>query len=235
MSAVPPQPSPRRRRDRSPYTADRGIPGAFEGETVSRRRFMTGTAQATGAIAAAAFILPTLGFALGPVFAQTPDTWQDIGPVDQFTQADYTPVIITIEPGIGEAGVSTTYVRLHNLSVDGPVKDRYDHIVALSSRCAHVGCPVRWVPAASTFICPCHGGVYNFRGIRIGGPPPRPLDRFYTLIRDDGHVLIGPRYSVNNELRRFAPRDPGEALDGIGQFLYPSRPSTAPAPPGAVS
>jgi len=211
------------------------LPGTFEGETVTRRRFMTATAHGAGVIATAAIVLPALGFALGPVFTQTPDSWQDVGPVDQFTDADYTPVIITIEPGIGEAGVSTVYVRLHNLSVDGPVKDRYDHIVALSSRCAHVGCPVRWVPAASTFICPCHGGVYNFRGIRIGGPPPRPLDRFYTLIRDDGHVLIGPRYSVNNELRRFAPRDPGEALDGIGQFLYPSRPSTAPAPPGAVS
>ena|SRR5579862_7511727 len=77
-------------------------------------------------------------------------------------------------------------------------------------------------------------GVYDFRGIRTGGPPPRPLDRFYTLI-EKGDVLIGPRYSVNNELRRFSPRDPGEPLDGIGQFLYPARPSTAPAPPGAAS
>jgi len=83
-------------------------------------------------------------------------------------------------------------------------------------------------------VCPCHGGVYDFRGIRTGGPPPRPLDRFYTLIRE-GQVLVGPRYSVNNELRRFSPRDPGEPLDGIGQFLYPARPSTPPAPPGAKS
>jgi Rieske Fe-S protein len=211
------------------------LPGTFEGETVTRRRFMTLTAHGTGAIATAAIVLPALGFALGPVFASTPDSWQDVGPLDQFTDANYLPVTITIEPGIGDAGESTAYVRLHNLSVDGPVKDRYDHVVALSSRCAHVGCPVRWVPAASTFICPCHGGVYNFRGIRIGGPPPRPLDRFYTLITAERHVLIGPRYSVNSELQRFAPRDPGEALDGIGKFLYPPRPSTAPAPPGAAS
>jgi len=83
-------------------------------------------------------------------------------------------------------------------------------------------------------VCPCHGGVYNIRGIRTGGPPPRPLDRFYTCIRD-GQVLLGPRYSVNNELRRFSPRDPGEPLDGIGQYLYPARFSTPPAPPGARS
>ncbi|MGO9972016.1 MAG: ubiquinol-cytochrome c reductase iron-sulfur subunit [Solirubrobacteraceae bacterium] len=129
---------------------------------------------------------------------------------------------------------SPAYVRRHNSAIDGPVRDRYDHIVAISSRCVHVGCPVRFVEAAETFVCPCHGGVYNFLGQRVGGPPPRPLDRFYTLIRG-GQVLLGPRFSLNNELRRFAPRDPGEPLDGIGQYLYPPRFTTAPAPPGASS
>jgi Rieske Fe-S protein len=215
-------------------TEDLGMPGAFEGETVSRRRFMTRGVTVAGAIAGAAFTLPALGFAIGPVFDQTQASWQDIGPLDRFTRDTYVPVVITIDSGLGEAGTSLAYVRKHNPSVDGRVKDRYDEIVAISSRCAHVGCPVRFVAAASSFVCPCHGGVYDFRGIRVGGPPPRPLDRFYTLIRED-RVLLGPRYSVNFELQRFSPRDPGEPLDGIGQFLYPRRFSTPPAPPGAKS
>ena len=53
----------------------------------------------------------------------------------------------------------------------------------------------------------------------------RPLDRFYTRVNRSGQVELGPRFSVNSELRRFSPRDPGEPLDGIGQYLYPSRPS----------
>jgi hypothetical protein len=57
----------------------------------------------------------------------------------------------------------------------------------------------------------------------------RPLDRFYTRIID-GIVQIGPRYSVNSELRRFSPRDPGEPIDGIGQYLYPSRPTIRKLP-----
>jgi menaquinol-cytochrome c reductase iron-sulfur subunit len=199
---------------------------------VSRRRFMTGTASTAGAVAAAAFTLPALGFAVAPVFDRSADTWQEIGSLGRFTDLDYVPVVITIASGVGEAGDSIAYVRKHNLAIDGPVKDQYDQVIAISSRCVHVGCPVRWVATAASFVCPCHAGVYNIRGIRVGGPPPRPLDRFYTLIRDD-NVLIGPRYSVNNELRRFAPRDPGEPLDGIGQFLYPARFSTPPAPPGA--
>ncbi len=35
----------------SKYTADRNIPGAFEGETVTRRRLMTLTANAAGGLA----------------------------------------------------------------------------------------------------------------------------------------------------------------------------------------
>jgi menaquinol-cytochrome c reductase iron-sulfur subunit len=38
-------------------------------------------------------------------------------------------------------------------------------------------------------------------------------------------VQVGPRFSVNGELRRYSPRDPGEDLDGIGPYLYPSRPT----------
>jgi menaquinol-cytochrome c reductase iron-sulfur subunit len=226
--AEPPQPP----RGRSKYTEDVQLPGAFEGETVSRRRFMTASASTAGLVAAAAFTLPALGFAIAPVFDRASATWQEIGSLSRFTESDYVPVVVTIEPGVGEAGNSIAYVRKHNLQIDGPVKDQYDHVIAISSRCVHVGCPVRYVAASQAFVCPCHGGVYDFRGIRTGGPPPRPLDRFYTIIRA-GQVLLGPRFSVNDELRRFAPRDPGEPLEGIGQFLYPPRFSTPPAPPGA--
>jgi menaquinol-cytochrome c reductase iron-sulfur subunit len=65
----------------------------------------------------------------------------------------------------------------------------------------------------------------------VGGPPVRPLDRFYTRKNPQtGLIEVGPRYSVNSELQRFSPRDPGEPLDGIGQFLYPARFSTATKP-----
>ena len=57
-----------RRQTKSKYTADRHIPGAFEGETVTRRRFMTGTVNVAGAVAVSAIALPALGFAVGPIF-----------------------------------------------------------------------------------------------------------------------------------------------------------------------
>ena len=135
------------------------------------------------------------------------------------------PVVITITHGIGEAGKSTAYVRKFNPAIDTDPYDRNTPYIAISTRCAHLGCPVRWVDAAERFICPCHGGVYDLLGRRVGGPPVRPLDRFPTRLAGDRVELYSGRFSVNSELKRFSPRDPGEPLDGIGQYLYPSRPS----------
>jgi Rieske Fe-S protein len=223
---------PDRRKTQSKYTLDRNIPGAFDGETVTRRRFMTGAAHGAGGIAAAAFTLPALGFALAPVFKVAPNVpWQAVGDPSEFPNDNYLVKVISIVPGIGEAGKSIAYIRARNPAVDTEPEDQYNHWIALSSRCMHLGCPVRWVDAAQRFICPCHGGVYNMRGMVSGGPPVRPLDRFYTRLNSStGLVEVGPRYSVNSELRRFSPRDPGEPIDGIGQYLYPARWSTAPAP-----
>jgi menaquinol-cytochrome c reductase iron-sulfur subunit len=216
---------PDKHTHKSKYTADRMIPGAFEGETVTRRRFMTVGSQAMGGIAAASFLLPALGFAIGPVFKQPPHFWEDIGSPEDFTDTNYIPVIVTEAYGIGEAGKTTAYVRQHNPAIDTDVYDRNTPYIAISTRCAHLGCPVRWVDAAERFICPCHGGVYDLLGRRVGGPPVRPLDRFPTRVKNGRVELWSGRFSVNSELKRFSPRDPGETVDGVGQYLYPSRPS----------
>ena len=191
---------------------------------------MTVGAMAAGGVATAAFGLPALGFALGPLFEDgTPDHWQDVGPESDFNPTSYVQKVMNIVPAAGEAGKTTLYVRKFNPKMDKPSpsdkgKDPMPY-VAISNRCAHLGCNVRYVQATQRFGCPCHGGIYDFQGKVSGGPPVRPLDRFYTRVRE-GRVEIGERFSVNSELRRFAPRDPSNHLDGFWQYLYPSRPST---------
>jgi menaquinol-cytochrome c reductase iron-sulfur subunit len=219
---------PDKHKRKSRYTADRNMPGAFEGETVTRRTFMTGGALAYGGIATAMFGIPALGFALGPMFEDgTPETWQDVGGVDDFNPETYVPVVMSIVPSIGEAGKTTVYVRKFDPSRDTKSNSDLPY-VAISTRCAHLGCPVRYIQASQRFVCPCHGGVYDFEGKVDGGPPVRPLDRFYTRLSKDGRrVQVGDRFSVNSELERFPhPRDPSEHLDGLWQYLYPGRPST---------
>lgn len=219
--------SPDKHKRKSRYTTDRRMPGAFEGETVTRRGFMTGGALAAGGVASAAFGLPALGFALGPMFEDsTPENWQDVGPPEDFNDETYVPKVISIVPSIGEAGKTTIYVRRFNADRDAERLADLPY-VAISTRCTHLGCPVRYIQASQKFVCPCHGGVYGFEGKVEGGPPVRPLDRFYTRVTADGRVQVGERFSVNSELRRFDnPRDPSNPLDGLWQYLYPPRPST---------
>jgi menaquinol-cytochrome c reductase iron-sulfur subunit len=206
----------------SKYTSDRGWPGNFEGETLTRRSFMTGVALTAGGVASAMFALPALGFALGPVFEKTVHrSWLDVGATNDFNADNYVPVVITTTPSIGQAGKTLIYVRVN----DKPTASQSWPYVAITTRCAHLGCPVRFIEAARSFICPCHGGTYNFDGEVTGGPPVRPLDRFETKV-EKGRVLVGERFSVNSQLKRVATRDPGQHVDGLWQILYPPRPTT---------
>jgi quinol---cytochrome c reductase iron-sulfur subunit, bacillus type len=194
---------------------------------MTRRRVFTVAVQAIGGVAGAAVLLPVVGFSIAPIFHRGKERWEAVGQVDDFAADNYKQVVFTLVPGIGEAGKATAYVRrgTKELNEDPQV------FIAISNRCAHVGCPVRFVEASGNFICPCHGGVYDFEGKRTGGPPVRPLDRFQTRIRG-GKVEVGPRYSVTSQLEPVRARDPGEFVGGVWEYLYPPRPSTFPPPSG---
>src|SRR5579875_3460052 len=118
-----------RHKKSSKYTADRGMPGAFEGETVTRRRFMEAVTHGAGGIAAAAFGLPALGFAIGPIFKREPFNWQIIGRPDDFTEDQYVTKVLTIVEGIGEAGKSIAYVRKRNPAIDTEPHDQYNNYI----------------------------------------------------------------------------------------------------------
>jgi menaquinol-cytochrome c reductase iron-sulfur subunit len=201
--------------------------GYFEGESMNRRTAFTVAGQALGGLAVGVIALPAIGFAVAPIFERPDERWEGVGPESRFSADTYTPVVFTLVAGVGEAGKTTAYVR-KGIGAE-PFNEDPKGYVAISTRCAHLGCPVRFVQAAGNFICPCHGGVYDFEGKVIGGPPVRPLDRFQTRVRG-GQVEIGPRYSVTSQLDPVRYRDPGEFTGGIWNVLYPPRPSTPPAP-----
>jgi menaquinol-cytochrome c reductase iron-sulfur subunit len=199
--------------------------GYFEGETMTRRTVFAIGGQTIGGVAVAAVALPTIGFALAPIFDRPEETWEGVGSPDDYTSDNYRQSVITIVDGVGDSGKTTVYVRRGSVDLD----EDPETFIAISTRCAHLGCPVRFVRAAGNFICPCHGGVYDFEGKVIGGPPVRPLDRFQTRVTGDT-LEIGPRYSVTNSLEPVRARDPGEYTGGIWEYLYPPRFTTAPAP-----
>jgi Rieske Fe-S protein len=201
--------------------------GWYEGETMTRRTVFALGGQAFGAAGVTLVALPVVGFALAPIFDRPQEMWQGVGVKDDFTPDTYRQVVKTEVQGVGDTGKTTVYIRQGD--PESFPDESADEYIAISSRCAHLGCPVRFFPSAQNFICPCHGGVYDFEGKVTGGPPVRPLDRFQTRVVGDT-IEVGPRYSVTNSLEPVRARDPGEFTGGIWEYLYPPRPTTA-APP----
>ena len=69
-----------------------------------------------------------------------------------------------------------------------------DGLMALYTKCPHLGCTVPWIgppDSPNAFQCPCHGSMYDYVGVRTGGPAPRPMD-FMTVRVDEatGNVTV---------------------------------------------
>ena len=63
-----------------------------------------------------------------------------------------------------------------------------DGLLALYTKCPHLGCTVPWVgppDSPQAFQCPCHGSMYDYNGVRTGGPAPRPMDLMAVTIEGD--------------------------------------------------
>ena len=197
---------------------------------MSRRKALTIAGQAVGGIAGAAIVLPAVGFAVAPIFEQPAGALGERGPGQPVHRED-----LHARSSSPSSRGSARRARPPPTSARRPPTfdetQPYEPYIAISTRCAHLGCPVRFVEAAGNFICPCHGGVYDFAGQgdrRPAGAPPRPLPD----PRPQRPGEVGPRYSVTSQLEPVRARDPGEYTGGVWNVLYPPRPDTLPAAVG---
>jgi glycine/D-amino acid oxidase-like deaminating enzyme/nitrite reductase/ring-hydroxylating ferredoxin subunit len=56
-------------------------------------------------------------------------------------------------------------------------RDDAGELHAVSTRCTHLGCQVRWNAAERTWDCPCHGSRFDVDGDVLNGPAVKPLAR----------------------------------------------------------
>ena len=55
-------------------------------------------------------------------------------------------------------------------------RDEEGRLHAVSTRCTHLCCQVRWNSAERTWDCPCHGSRFSPQGAVLNGPAVRRLD-----------------------------------------------------------
>ncbi|PLS82072.1 MAG: hypothetical protein CYG60_25330 [Actinobacteria bacterium] len=77
----------------------------------------------------------------------------------------------------------------------------------MSSSCAHLGCPVRWLvrEGEGLFLCPCHGGLYGINGEYQGGPPPRGLYNYTFEVRENGMIYVKHEFDIEPGLNKQQP------------------------------
>lgn len=83
--------------------------------------------------------------------------------------------------------------------------------LALSSDAQHLGDHVEFCPASGLFEAPAHGEKFDIRGLYLGGPARRGLDRFSSQVHngwiyvDFTHRIEGPPRGTGT---RRAPQGP---------------------------
>ena len=68
--------------------------------------------------------------------------------------------------------------------------DQKDNVIVFAPQCTHLGCAYHWEAQDKAFVCPCHSSEFSADGEVLGGPAPRPLDRYAVKI-EAGRIKIG--------------------------------------------
>jgi Rieske Fe-S protein len=129
--------------------------------------------------------VPIVRFLLSPVTREKKvgyESWLSLGGLEQFP-AGQTRLATYRNPVVNSWDGETDDIACWVRNID----DKSFQVFAIN--CAHLGCPVRWFPQSSLFMCPCHGGAYYQDGSRASGPPERGLFQYDYKI-EDGKLLI---------------------------------------------
>jgi menaquinol-cytochrome c reductase iron-sulfur subunit len=198
---------------------------------ITRTKFLSGVAVATGAVLGAAILVPVVGFAVTDTVKPEDWRWIDVGALSDFPADQVTSIAVS---GPDPEADRRVFIRHKDAA-----------LIAIWNRCAHLGCPSSYSAGSDSYTCPCHGGSYDSLGRVIAGPPPRPLDRFDVKIvsardgsdvavttspaegcstrraRQDDRVLIGIAFSIDEDQNPYRLHGPGEEVTGVLANLYP--------------
>jgi len=147
---------------------------------INRRKFLGRLAGSVSALWALILAVPGIGFLLAPLTKGTDGTGRwiylnlpDTVPGDHPVRVDFT---VDLEDG---------WMRRKAGGFVYAVREGAD-VVVFSPVCTHLGCKVSWSDSRQRFLCPCHGGQYDFAGRVVAGPPPASLNRLPMRSVSDG-------------------------------------------------
>jgi Rieske Fe-S protein len=154
---------------------------------LNRRDFIKVTTGIVGGLIGVALGVPAVAYLLDPAFkGGAKEGWVPVGNVADMQVGQPYPFSFTRVQVNGWERTSTSRGGFAIRRSDDP-----NDILVLNSRCTHLGCTVNWHQDSQEFVCPCHDAQFSVEGVVLGGPPPRPLDRYDEFrLTDDGVLEI---------------------------------------------
>jgi len=140
-----------------------------------RRRLLRRLGAAVGTFFTVLFGIPAGATVLDPVLRRGGAGWADAGAADGVLKGAALRFTYEVRAGW------ETRKQVGFLVREG------ETILALSARCTHAGCTVRF--RDGRFHCPCHAGVFSLDGRPQEGPPEAPLTRLETRV-ENGRVKV---------------------------------------------
>lgn len=141
------------------------------GAATDRRGFFAAVIYGLGAIMSAALALPAAAYLLLPPRGRKQGQWVDLGDIGSLALNSPEEKVFRrtrVDGWKVTSEKTTAWV----------VKKSDQDVVAFAPQCTHLGCAVHWVEETKQFLCPCHTSTFSIDGNVLGGPAPRPLDRY---------------------------------------------------------
>ena len=142
-----------------------------------RRSFLQIATACIGGLVSLAAGIPLIGFAISPAWKKGESQWADVSTVDRLKNSHFKKVNYTFTAKDG--WVKATKKR--SVYVTDLGNGEWN---VFSRTCSHLGCLVRWDESKESFLCPCHGAVFDKNGAVVAGPPPRPLQKLEVKVEN---------------------------------------------------
>jgi Rieske Fe-S protein len=141
---------------------------------LNRRDFIKVTTGIVGGLIGVALGVPAVAYLLDPAFkGGAKEGWVPVGNLADMQIGQPYPFSFTRVQVNGWERTSTTHGGYAIRQSEDP-----NDILVLNSRCTHLACTVNWHAETQAYVCPCHDAQFSKEGAVLGGPPPRPLDRY---------------------------------------------------------
>jgi Rieske Fe-S protein len=79
---------------------------------------------------------------------------------------------------------SAQIIRFGNKPVS-VVRTTSGDVHAFNATCTHLDCTVQFKKELGVIWCACHNGKYDLNGRNISGPPPKPLETYRVVIKNE--------------------------------------------------